>query len=228
VIPETRRPPELPGFDASLRLLVQRERYSLTDIGLMFGVSRERARQWCKARGIRYPEATVRGLHAIRVWDDAANRFVPVGRGVLAAQEKSVTRMNRKAAKRVDVARRRAEIVRIITGLRLRLKREPSWREMADALGFEGQARSTHAPYVLSHWPGRSHDTKTKMREFREETGSSARPTGGRGHVAPRSRTTHCSRGHERTPENTYVYTYGDGHVTRQCRDCKRERRRSA
>ncbi len=51
-------PPELPGFADSLRLLVERERYSLTDIGLMFGVSRERARQWVAREGFEYPPGT--------------------------------------------------------------------------------------------------------------------------------------------------------------------------
>jgi len=43
---------------------------------------------------------------------------------------------------------------------------------------------------------------------------------------------THCVRGHEKTPENTYSYLSVDGYVVRCCRECHRiavrERRKNA
>jgi hypothetical protein len=35
---------------------------------------------------------------------------------------------------------------------------------------------------------------------------------------------THCSRGHELTPENSYIYTNKDGDSHRQCRECRKVR----
>ena len=35
---------------------------------------------------------------------------------------------------------------------------------------------------------------------------------------------THCMRGHEFTPSNTYVYTRKSGLVVRQCRTCQATR----
>jgi hypothetical protein len=68
-----------PDFVPSLRLLVERERYSLHDIGMMFDVSRERVRQWCERNAIVHPDDW-RGLHMVRVWDDYSHRFVPITR----------------------------------------------------------------------------------------------------------------------------------------------------
>lgn len=40
------------------------------------------------------------------------------------------------------------------------------------------------------------------------------------------ARKTYCINGHERTPENLYVYTKRDGTVVRNCRPCVTERKR--
>ncbi len=40
---------------------------------------------------------------------------------------------------------------------------------------------------------------------------------------AGRPRTTHCPKGHERTPLNTYSYTKADGRVDRKCWICHHE-----
>ena len=39
---------------------------------------------------------------------------------------------------------------------------------------------------------------------------------------------THCANGHEWTEENTYWYSSRGGNPHRQCRQCKRDRRRAA
>lgn len=74
---------QLPGFDESLKLLVEREQYALADIGMMFGVSRERIRQIEARVGAKRIDTHNRGLYCVRVWDDAQHRFVPVQKRVL-------------------------------------------------------------------------------------------------------------------------------------------------
>lgn len=68
---------DLPGFADSLRLLIQRERYTLSDIALMFGVSTERIRQLAQRFGITRDKAGPSG-GITRVWDDTAHCFYPV------------------------------------------------------------------------------------------------------------------------------------------------------
>jgi hypothetical protein len=59
----------------SLRSLVK-QGYTLEDIGAMFGVSRERVRQWLRAMQI--PRRSDVTLGSTRVWDDERRCFVPV------------------------------------------------------------------------------------------------------------------------------------------------------
>ncbi len=65
----------VPGFVASLDLLLNDEKYTLSDVALMFGLSRERIRQYRNKHRI----ASQGHQKIIRVWDDTRNRFVPVG-----------------------------------------------------------------------------------------------------------------------------------------------------
>lgn len=44
----------------------------------------------------------------------------------------------------------------------------------------------------------------------------------------PRQSDTHCSRGHEFTPENTYISTGSNGRSRRTCRQCQRQSHRGA
>lgn len=210
-------PSSLPGFDESLKLLVEREQYSLTDIGLMFGVTREGARMWCVVRGIKYPEGTVRGLAAVRVWDDAANRFHPVGRGVVSRARKSVARAVRHGAANQRRAKRQSEVVEAVVRLRASLFREPTWREMARALGFTGDD-SRACIYVLNCFDSQRRRSSEKHAKFVAAVERVPRPSGGAGHVGPRKRTATCRRGHERTPENTRDDSKGHSY----CAPCRR------
>lgn len=45
--------------------------------------------------------------------------------------------------------------------------------------------------------------------------------------VNPRSRWTHCQKGHEFTAANTYTWTAKDGQTRRDCRECNREKDRN-
>lgn len=60
-----------PEFVEALFTLLVDEEYSLTDVGLMFGVSRERVRQWAA----RFEIETIHA-GSQRVWNEAEGRFV--------------------------------------------------------------------------------------------------------------------------------------------------------
>lgn len=173
----------LPGFDASLRLLVECERYSMTDIALMFGVSGERVRQWCEKRGISHPDGRKIGLHCVRVWDDSANRFSPVSRGKLTRLRKVSNGAKRRAAQAMRRAERRTMVVAALVDLRAELGREPSWTELASRLGFTGMPTGS-ARYVASLWTG-GRWTTDFIDDFTRATGYVPRPRGFHGHMRP-------------------------------------------
>ena len=76
----------LEGFADSLRLLIEREKYTISDIALMFCASRERIRQLAVHFGLSTGQGKGGGLFATRVWDDADHRFYPVSKGRLAEE----------------------------------------------------------------------------------------------------------------------------------------------
>lgn len=121
---------QLPGFADSLRLLVERERYSLTDIGLMFGVSHQRIDQLCVRLGIQHPDKLAsRGMYAIRVWDDSANCFRPEQRGEVLDRQRRVEGDRYRAKRLTRRVERRAVIVAQIAELRRALGRDPTGRK---------------------------------------------------------------------------------------------------
>lgn len=63
---------QIPRFVESLQSLVD-QGYGLTDIGCMFGVSRERVRQWCGKFGV---ERDGSSGTAFRLWSPEQGRFV--------------------------------------------------------------------------------------------------------------------------------------------------------
>lgn len=66
----------IPGFRSSLRSLAK-QGYTLMDIGTMFGVSRERVRQWLAALGVKASDLRS-GLY--RIWDERRYCFFAVPR----------------------------------------------------------------------------------------------------------------------------------------------------
>lgn len=65
--------------------------YAITDIGVMWGVSVERVRQWFKQYGlIRYDEGA-----SLRIWDDDLELFLPVSRGEYHRRRKDAQHANR-------------------------------------------------------------------------------------------------------------------------------------
>lgn len=136
----------LPGFTESLRLLVNFEQYSLTDIGMMFGVSRERVRQLCARFRIPVPpRVPVSGKTAgvRRVWDDEAHRFLPVRSTALMDRE--LARLMRRDVRAEVRAGYRAHIAEAGRTLAARIGRPITAREWwVEASGREVEAVVAH------------------------------------------------------------------------------------
>ncbi len=177
------KPSKLPGFDESLRLLVQRERYSLFDIGMMFGISKQSVHQFCVKHGIEHPDGG-RGLNAVRVWDDARNCFAPQLRSTLRRKERCLRRESRRAERVVGMIARRARIVATMRDLADGLGREPTWREIWLAIGGnESHAYGSSATRVLDEWGPRTAPLWERRAAFRSATGLRGRPSGTLGHL---------------------------------------------
>lgn len=125
----------LPGFEASLRLLVEREGYSLTDIALMFIVSKERIRQLCAKYGIATPTPGTGGLNAIRLWDDRTHRFYPIKRPALADVQSGERRAKRA---RAYFARAEGIVARVRVLVATMHPTPPNWFEIY-AAAFPGR-----------------------------------------------------------------------------------------
>lgn len=166
----------LPGFDESLRLLVEREQYSLRDIAMMFGISRERVRQLCGKLTLHLPDVYEVGRRSARVWDDAANRFRPVSRGRAIEQRSREQRDSARARRDHLRSERRERIVAAVVALRSQLDREPTWREMhCVVIGTEPEHPNRAQLRVLNAWETRHMSTREKHRTFRDATGTKSR-----------------------------------------------------
>lgn len=146
-----------PEFVPSLRLLVCREEYSLTDIGLIFGVSRERVRQWCVKYRIEHPAGrlgpmTGHGQTFRRMWDSSSNRFRPI-----RVRDINRARQERKTAARIDDLRarqsvRRERIIRTVRNLAATLGRPPGVQELGRALTHGRKPEHQLAPIIVGMW----------------------------------------------------------------------------
>lgn len=90
---------DIPGMKTSLQSLYD-QGYSVSDISAMFGVSRERARQWFKKFKIKKDPNRHGSL--VRVWSDELNHFTAISPSefnelLIKAREKdrSIKRLNR-------------------------------------------------------------------------------------------------------------------------------------
>src|SRR5690348_2321471 len=70
------------GLVPSLKMLIEEQEYSISDVGLMFGVSRERVRQWCVRFGIQQ-RGRNRGKNT-RQWNEDKMQFEPKPCGAIA------------------------------------------------------------------------------------------------------------------------------------------------
>lgn len=172
------RPSKLAGFNDSLRLLIVEQRYSLTDVGLMFGMTRQAMHQACIKRGIEHPDGSQhRGLRMMRVWDDTTNSFVPQPIRDVKRWRAWLRVAALREARRQTLQWRRNEIVEAVRGIG---HIDPSWRDIWFAIGGEFiREITTHAfaSHVLSLWGGTG-SAKQRLAEFRAATGTVGRPVG--------------------------------------------------
>lgn len=209
-----------PDFEPSLRLLIEEEKYSLYDVGLMFGRTRERVRQWCEDLEIMTAGPHQRGLCDCRVWNDDLNRFVPVKKSVLKKQALLAKRHSKEVESKELKEGRRARILEVAVELKRRLSRDPTIWEIAE--GVVGQQYNRHANngYLTSMWDGSSVvSTKIKYKALRtalRRVGVMPRAQGGAGHITPpRMRSgLYCKKGHLRA---------GNQNKRGACRMCRAE-----
>lgn len=181
-----------PDFVPSLRLLAERERYSCTDIGLMFGVSRCRVDQWFEKYCISNPDPPrQRGLMSVRVWDDDAHRFRPVRKGIVRSIRFRAKAEEMRAERGARQEARRREMIEIIVRLQASLGRDPSLDEMASSVFGKAVPRCQGGPYLASRWSTQKLPMRKKYREAMAAicaaTGMSVeRPRGGRSHIGKR------------------------------------------
>lgn len=219
----------LPGFAESLRLLITEQGYALTDVALMFGVSRERVRQLCDRLAIprRHGQGSSAGLVAhCRVWDDATHRFVPVPRAAFFGGLRQHRITTRRAAQVAMMTARHAarmdQAVAVIHALRQSLGRTPTILEVTRGCGL-GFTNPNQAGGALSGWlePVGASTRVGVLPALWRAAGVTPRPIGGAGRLTPRPTPTACRHGHPRTPENWHRYPCG----TERCRPCETLRR---
>lgn len=213
---------DLPGFEASLRLLVEREKYSLTDIALMFGVSKERISQLCVRLRIDPVQAWKTGMNCVRVWDDTTHQFQPVMKGAISAERVAVARSEKRARQTALRETNRAHIMAAIQQQRDAVGRDLTWEEMYVAV--VGRPSEGHWPCVklLKRWDSRQRALKEILEEFKQVTGFGIRSRGWQHdlpHHVVHPRRSVCARGHPFDDANTMHNADG----RRRCRTCHRK-----
>lgn len=183
---------DLPGFAESLRLLVEEERYTLTDVAMMFDVSRERIRQLAERFAINVQWGEGRGLYATRLWDDEKHRFRPVSNVRLRTRATFDRALARGAALHRIRHERLAFAIPILHALQDQLGRSPTWGEMAEALGV-APAADSFAPSRMLSWlkvpttmdtrSARKGARRRSVAWFWKAVGMTPRPRGGPGHL---------------------------------------------
>lgn len=164
---------------ASLRLLMEVQEYSATDVGLMFGRSRERVRQWCAEYGVEQ-RGLRRGTNTRR-WNDEQNCFEPVPGGGIRRERIEVRRRNRGQEREEFVAARRAFAIETVGALQKRLGRTPTLMEIGAEL-FGKDREIVHIGALLVGWwkPVRgTRESAGTLQHFRETVGIGRGSRGG-------------------------------------------------
>lgn len=141
-----------PDLPESLRMLIVEQRYSITDVGYMYGVSRERVRQWCVRLGIAAPHT-----NRLRVWNDVTNEFEPHKRSDFACAKARVRAIHKAKLRGEKFAQREAYVTTIVRELAIKHKRVPTSTDIVWAMF--GDDNSGHLSGYLGTRNKTRHDT---------------------------------------------------------------------
>ena len=177
---------QYPGFTESLRILVEEELFTLTDIAEMLGLSRERVRQLCAARGIRRPLLSG-PRQIVRVWDDRTNRFRPLLQQDLTRACRAIQSELRQLEFHRRRTAKRESIRATLTELKSALGRDPTVREMYVALGGTAADEGARVWWIMSRW-GQNRDMTARQtwEQILSSAGIRPRKPGSPGHVGAR------------------------------------------
>ena len=136
---------DIPGMLDSLNALLE-SGYSFTDVGVMFGVSRQRVAQWRDQYGLKGSDGRSPGY---RVWDEARNRFVTATREEALVRARAHLRARRRTDLRERQETERRRHMEALVRLSETLGRPPTLAELAADLGLAGIAQS-----AARYWRG--------------------------------------------------------------------------
>jgi hypothetical protein len=161
---------EIPGFQASLTSLVD-QGYALNDISLMFGVSRERVRQWLR----KFSLTSIAKETPMRRWDDTRNEFVPCParehpHSAMGGRRRAVE--ENKARRRAARQKRQVILTKQLKEFAATLRRTPTLGEIQDEFGTCWQA-------LVYSFMERTHEQQSvRLRRWFASAGLTVRATG--------------------------------------------------
>ncbi len=139
---------QIPGFIGSIEILHDTCGYGLTDIGAMFGLSRERIRQYFQKYNLQRNEAR-RAMY--RVWNDERNCFLTVSNEDLEGILIEKSREERLIKRRENHAKRRGSQVHAIQDFAEKNGRVPTVRELGRILGYKGGSSQTSIAHLWGY-----------------------------------------------------------------------------
>ena len=179
----------VPGFRSSLNSLIQ-QGYGQDDISLMFGVSRERVRQYLKMIGVR----SIAGQNGGRRWNDRLRRFDPIPWSVhpeSTSMRARTQRLERRKAKESRRHERRQTLIKELTALGIHLGRDPRLKEVASSFGKVWQS-------LVSPFRDRGMTQSAALHRWFRLAGLTVSEVGGQGHLCHDPNL--CRKGHVSTP----------------------------
>lgn len=170
---------DLPGFEASLRLLIEVQQYSVTDVGMMFNVSRERMRQLCNVYKVQCPgKKGSKGLNAVRIWDDNENQFKPYSRKEINDSIRSEQQAQREYNSQKTRAERRAAIAQAYYALRNELGTTPTIHQWAERVRGKPLAKNAAGPTLVNYWGAEGGAVRGMLSHIRRVIGAPAAQRG--------------------------------------------------